>query len=73
MDNLSLLIARWDLFVRIWIASKDSAMDPPQPGTFPEANEEVIHLSAAVSVGACFIISVIYVASLYVWRSKHDR
>uniref|UniRef100_A0A8D8N554 CAAX prenyl protease 2 n=1 Tax=Culex pipiens TaxID=7175 RepID=A0A8D8N554_CULPI len=48
-------------------------MDPPQPGAFPEANDGEIHLSAAISVGACFIISVIYVASLYVWRSKHDR
>lgn len=32
-----------------------------------------IHLSPLVSVGACFAISVIYVASLYVWQSKHDR
>ncbi|XP_058811819.1 CAAX prenyl protease 2 [Topomyia yanbarensis] len=32
-----------------------------------------IHLPALVSVGACFTISVIYVASLYVWKSRHDR
>ncbi|XP_053679856.1 CAAX prenyl protease 2 [Anopheles nili] len=30
-------------------------------------------LHPIVSVGACFVISVVYVASLYVWNSKHDR
>ncbi|XP_053698084.1 CAAX prenyl protease 2 [Sabethes cyaneus] len=32
-----------------------------------------IELPAIVSVGACFFMSTIYVASLYVWRSRHDR
>ncbi|XP_055587136.1 CAAX prenyl protease 2-like [Uranotaenia lowii] len=34
---------------------------------------EDVHLPAVISVGACFTIAVIYVASLYVWKSKHDR
>ncbi|XP_055530767.1 CAAX prenyl protease 2 [Wyeomyia smithii] len=32
-----------------------------------------IELPVVTSVGASFVISVIYVASLYVWKSKHDR
>lgn len=45
----------------------------------PEEDRDVflsgsdIHLSPLVSVGACFVIAVTYVASLYVWQSEHDR
>ncbi|XP_058057241.1 CAAX prenyl protease 2 [Anopheles bellator] len=47
-----------------------SDMDPEQN---PTAVEGIIYLSPFVSVGACFVISVIYVASLYIWNTKHDR
>ncbi|XP_058461899.1 CAAX prenyl protease 2 [Malaya genurostris] len=43
-------------------------MEPEEFQSVPD-----IQLSALVSVGACFAISVIYVASLYVWKSRHDR
>ncbi|XP_035780153.1 CAAX prenyl protease 2-like [Anopheles albimanus] len=37
------------------------------------SRKDLIYLPALISVGACFVIAVIYVASLYVWNSKHDR
>lgn len=34
---------------------------------------EFPRISAFQSIGACVLLSVIYVASLYIWKSKQDR
>lgn len=76
MDKLVYFLANWDLFARIWIASWMDEEVGGQIGVLPPDDHQAvsdIHLSAFVSVGACFVISVIYVASLYVWQSRHDR
>lgn len=71
------VLANWNLFARIWMAADDGEAGrigvlPPEDQPFP-ALSDGIHLSPLVSVGACFVIAVIYVASLYVWQSNHDR
>lgn len=81
MEQLVLLLQHWDLFVRIWSAGMahhelDPAHSPVAIGDGDdddESREGLIFLPAFISVGACFVIAVIYVASLYVWNSKHDR
>lgn len=35
--------------------------------------EDLPKISSAISVGCCFILSIIYVASLYVWRNDQER
>lgn len=71
VEQLVPILQRWDLFVRIWSAGMANEITTEQ---HPEATGTVtVYLSPFVSVGACFVISVIYVASLYVWNSKHDR
>lgn len=78
-------VANWNLFARLWLASKtmdegDGANGQLGAGAVaPEEDQNVfltvsdVHLSPLVSVGACFVIAVIYVGSLYVWQSEHDR
>uniref|UniRef100_A0A182N5J1 CAAX prenyl protease 2 n=1 Tax=Anopheles dirus TaxID=7168 RepID=A0A182N5J1_9DIPT len=71
VEQLVSILQRWDLFMRIWSAGVANEMTTEQ---HPEvADTRTVYLSPLVSVGACFVISVIYVASLYVWNSKHDR
>lgn len=70
LETTTFLITRWQLFVRLWMAAGPDAANSPEEELL---NESDIYLSPFVSVGACFTISVIYVASLYVWKSKHDR
>uniref|UniRef100_A0A182T0X0 CAAX prenyl protease 2 n=1 Tax=Anopheles maculatus TaxID=74869 RepID=A0A182T0X0_9DIPT len=66
------ILQRWDLFMRVWSAGMASEMTTEQHPAAVDAGG-TIYLSPIVSVGACFVISIIYVASLYVWNSKHDR
>ncbi|XP_055905652.1 CAAX prenyl protease 2 [Eupeodes corollae] len=37
------------------------------------ALEDLPKISSATSASCCFILSIIYVASLYIWRSEHER
>lgn len=41
--------------------------------TINENERYVFEIPVLNSVGSCFILSVIYVASLYVWNSEHNR
>lgn len=37
------------------------------------SSDPLPQVSALKTVGSCFFLSVIYVASLYIWNSEHNR